>query len=645
VGAGAIWRTTRTEPTDLSLGELLERVEAGKVRSATLTGDDRGVKGTLSDGTSYTATVPKEYVDELTERLRAAEAPIELDADKPGSRIWSDLVLTMLPLSLLVVAFVVILNRYSGNGKANLFGRAKPARGRGLGTVLFSDVAGADEAVEELQEIADFLAEPARFRNLGAKIPKGVLLFGPPGTGKTLLARAVAGEADAAFFSISGSDFVEMFVGVGAARVRDLFRQAQQEAPAIIFVDEIDAVGRQRGAGLGGGHDEREQTLNQLLVEMDGFDNRSGVIVVAATNRPDILDPALLRPGRFDRHVRVDLPDRRGREAILTVHARGKPIEEGVALGPLAGRTAGMSGADLANLLNEAAILAARRRATRISRSDLDDAVERVLVGPTRRTVVLGPDERRVVAYHEAGHALLGHLLPTADEVHKVSIVARGQALGLTMTLPAQDRVLHSRARLFELMVEYLGGRTAEEMVFGEITTGASDDIAKVTDIARLMVTEYGMSEVLGPRRFGQRHGEPFLGREMAHEPDYAELTAAKIDREIDAMVAAARNLAWRLLATNRATLDRLADTLLECETVDQDALGEVFAGLNRLRPGEPVPGPQHPALARRSAVAGSAGGAGRNGARSGAGNGAATEPAAPRPADTVPESRMLAEP
>ena len=439
-------------------------------------------------------------------------------------------------------------------------------------------MAGLDEAVEELQEIKEFLQSPAKFEELGAKIPKGVLLYGPPGTGKTLLARAVAGEAGVPFFSISGSDFVEMFVGVGASRVRDLFEQAKAAAPAIVFVDEIDAVGRHRGAGLGGGHDEREQTLNQLLVEMDGFDQRTGVILLASTNRPDILDPALLRPGRFDRQIVVDRPDLEGRKAILRVHAKGKPIAPGVDLDVIARRTPGFTGADLSNLLNEAALLAARMDLGLIGLPQLEQATERVMAGPERKSRVISERERRVIAYHEGGHALVAHALPNGDPVHKISIIPRGRALGYTLTLPTEDKFLVARSELLDELAMLMGGRTAEELVFADPTTGASNDIDRATTIARQMVTEFGMSEVLGPLRLGQPQGEVFLGRDLTTTPDYSEAIAGQIDAEVRALVDHAHGVAREILEANRAVLDRLADELMEHETLEVDRVQAVFA-------------------------------------------------------------------
>jgi cell division protease FtsH len=443
--------------------------------------------------------------------------------------------------------------------------------------LTFADVAGLDEAVEELQEIKEFLESPQRFQEMGAKIPKGVLLYGPPGTGKTLLAKAVAGEAGVPFFSISGSDFVEMFVGVGASRVRDLFEQAKTAAPAIVFVDEIDAVGRQRGAGLGGGHDEREQTLNQLLVEMDGFDMKQGVILLASTNRPDILDPALLRPGRFDRQIVVDRPDLEGRKAVLQVHARGKPLAEGVDLDVIARRTPGFTGADLANLMNEAALLSARHHLKLIGLPQLEEAIDRVMAGPERRSRLISDREKRVIAFHEAGHALVGHALPNTDPVHKVSIIPRGRALGYTLTLPVEDKFLVTRSELLDELAMLLGGRTAEELVFADPTTGAQNDIERATTVARQMVTEFGMSDELGPMRFGHPHGEVFLGRDFQSTPDYSDEVAANIDSEVRLLVDGAHDVAREVLETNRDVLDSLAAALIEHETLEASRVQEIL--------------------------------------------------------------------
>jgi len=574
-----------TPAKKLTLTDFWAKADKGEVASAELVEPDDKVKGALRDGTKYEVKYPAQYADELTERLRTETGPdnkpLLVSAKKHTESIWLSLLFNFLPFIFLFGLFFFVLNQMQGGGNRVMqFGKAKPKTiNKDQPKVTFADVAGADEAVEELYEIKDFLENPARFQAMGAKIPKGVLLFGPPGTGKTLLARAVAGEAGVPFFSISGSDFVEMFVGVGASRVRDLFEQAKAAAPAIIFMDEIDAVGRHRGAGLGGGHDEREQTLNQLLVEMDGFDTKTGVILLASTNRPDILDPALLRPGRFDRQIVVDRPDLAGRKKILDVHAKGKPLAKGVDLDILAKRTPGFTGADLANLLNEAALLAARHGFTEIGFMQLDEAIDRVLAGPERKTRVMSEKEKRLTAYHEGGHALVGHVLPDADTVHKVSILPRGRALGLTWSLP-EDRYSHNGSQLRAMMAMSLGGRTAEELIFGEITTGAANDIEKCTEIARSMVTQYGMSERLGPRKFGQEQGEVFLGKEVGHQRDYGDEIAAIIDEDINGLIDDAHAEARAILETHRATLDRLANTLLEKETLNAEELGEIFKDL-----------------------------------------------------------------
>jgi cell division protease FtsH len=569
------------DPTELDLADFERRVAGGEVATAEVLDRSNKVEGELTDGTSYEVSYPAEYAETLTTSLVAAD--VEIETNNQSESVWTQLLFQLLPVVLLVGAFLWLISSMQGGRMAG-FSRTKAKRsGKENPDVTFADVAGADEAVEELAEIRDFLAEPARFVALGAKIPKGVLLFGPPGTGKTLLARAVAGEAGAPFFSISGSDFVEMFVGVGASRVRDLFEQAKTEAPAIIFVDEIDAVGRHRGTGLGGGHDEREQTLNQLLVEMDGFDATSGVILIAATNRPDILDPALLRPGRFDRQIVVDQPDLDGRRAILEVHARGKPLGDDVDLAVLARRTPGFTGADLANMLNEAALLAARRREASVSMRECEEAIDRLLAGPERKSRVMSDREKRVIAYHEAGHALVGHVLPNTDPIHKISIIARGRALGWTLALPTEDRVLHTRAELVDSMAMLLGGRTAEELIFGDPTTGASDDIERATRIARAMVTQYGMSDAIGPQQLGHRSGEPFLGRDAHGDPDYSDEVAATIDAEVARLVGEARAEAREILTLHRRTLDRLADALVEHETLGDAELTEIFGGVDAL--------------------------------------------------------------
>jgi cell division protease FtsH len=551
----------------------------GEVVTATIHDGSDQVTGKLKDGTSYIVSYPDRLTDSLTGKMLSAGAKVTVEHSK--SNIWMTFLSYWAPVLLIAGLFLYWAYSMQGGGSRVMqFGKskAKPA-GKDQPKVTFADVAGADEAVAELQEIKEFLEAPGRFQSLGAKIPKGVLLFGPPGTGKTLLARAVAGEAGVPFFSISGSDFVEMFVGVGASRVRDLFEQAKSNAPSIVFMDEIDAVGRHRGAGLGGGHDEREQTLNQLLVEMDGFDVRGGVILIAATNRPDILDPALLRPGRFDRQIVVDRPDLAGRHRILEVHAKDKPLAKSVELDVLAKRTPGFTGADLANLLNEAAILTARRNLRQIGMRECEEAIDRVLAGPERKTLVMSDHDKLVTAYHEAGHAIVGHVLTHADPIHKVSIVARSRSLGLTYTLP-EDRYNHSRSQLRDAMAMCLGGRTAEEIVFNESTTGAENDIEKVTRIARAMVTEYGMSEALGPQQLGQREGEVFLGRELGHQAGYSEEVAAAIDREIRTLIDEAHDRARAVLVHHRNVLGRMAKELVEKETLDTLELAQILGPL-----------------------------------------------------------------
>jgi cell division protease FtsH len=549
------------------------------VRAQLLDGDDK-VRADLRDGTKVEATYLPRSGPDVAKQLLDSGASVEVH--KHHNNPLVSLFLSSLPILLLLGGFVFILNTMQGGGNRVMqFGKAKARTvSKDQPKVTFADVAGADEAVAELQEIKEFLEAPAKFQAMGAKIPKGVLLFGPPGTGKTLLARAVAGEAGAPFFSISGSDFVEMFVGVGASRVRDLFEQAKSSAPAIVFVDEIDAVGRHRGAGLGGGHDEREQTLNQLLVEMDGFDVKTGVILIAATNRPDILDPALLRPGRFDRQIVVDRPDLEGRKAILRVHAESKPLSDAVDLSVLARRTPGFTGADLANLMNEAALLSARHNRREIGMRELEEAIDRVIAGPERKTRVMSDREKQVIAYHEGGHALVGHVLPNADPVHKVSIVARGRALGWTLALPIEDRYIVTRSELTDQLAVLMGGRTAEELMFLEPTTGAQNDIEKATEIARAMVTEYGMSELLGPQQLGQKSGEVFLGRDFGHQANYSDEVAARIDSEIRVLIDQAHTEARAILEAHRATLDRLAATLVEKETLDQAELQDILGPL-----------------------------------------------------------------
>jgi len=467
-----------------------------------------------------------------------------------------------------------------GGSKVMSFGKSRAKRmAVDAPKVTFKDVAGVDEAVEELHEIKEFLENPKKFQSLGARIPKGVLLFGPPGTGKTLLARAVAGEAGVPFFSISGSDFVEMFVGVGASRVRDLFEQAKQNSPCIIFMDEIDAVGRHRGAGLGGGHDEREQTLNQLLVEMDGFEMKDNIILIAATNRPDILDPALLRPGRFDRQIVVDRPDRAGREQILRVHTRGKPVSKSVEIPALAGQTSGFTGADLANLVNEAALLTARRGKKTITMLELEEGIMRVIAGPEKKSRLLSEKERLITAYHEMGHALVGHFLPNCDPVHKISVISRGQALGYTISMPSEDTFLTTRTALMDTLAMTLGGRAAEELIFQEVTTGAANDLEKVTSTAKNMIMRWGMSEKLGPRVLGHSQSQPFLGREFGHEADYSQEIAREIDDEIRRIIEDAHETARRVLTEHLEELNRISKILLDVETIDRDQFLRLLAG------------------------------------------------------------------
>jgi cell division protease FtsH len=504
-----------------------------------------------------------------------SDANIPFEVDPPNNGFWFTLIGTLAPILLIILFFILFMSSMQGGGNRVMsFGKSRARRmTKDQPKVTFADVAGADEAVQELTEIKEFLEAPQKFQKLGARIPKGALLVGPPGTGKTLLARAVAGEAGVPFFSISGSDFVEMFVGVGASRVRDLFEQAKQNSPCIIFMDEIDAVGRQRGAGLGGGHDEREQTLNQLLVEMDGFDSKSGIIMLAATNRPDILDPALLRPGRFDRQIVVDRPDLPGREKILKVHTRGKPLGPEVDVGTLARGTPGFTGADLANLVNEAALLAARHDKDQISMSEMEEAVDRVIAGPERKTRLISEKEKEITAYHEAGHAIVGALQPEADPVHKISIIPRGQALGVTMSLPTEDRFMMSRGQLMAQLAMMLGGRAAERVVFDEITTGASNDLERVTQTARQMVTRFGMSEKLGPMALGHQQGQVFMGRDFNNQPDYSDEIAFQIDKEIRRIVDESYDLAEDLLVRNRTLLNKLSNELIEYETVDANHL------------------------------------------------------------------------
>ena len=581
VVVGALARSG-DKPVKLRLDQFEEQVAAGTVRTATIADRDGKVSGELVNGDKYTVNYVRDDSEQLGEILRTAETPPQVRVDHQKDPVWWAILQTFLPVILLIGAFIFVMNSMQGGGSRVMqFGKVKAKQiSKEQTKVTFADVAGCDEAVEELQEIKEFLEAPAKFIAIGAKIPKGVLLFGPPGTGKTLLARAVAGEAGVPFFSISGSDFVEMFVGVGASRVRDLFEQAKASAPAIVFVDEIDAVGRHRGAGMGGGHDEREQTLNQLLVEMDGFDTKAGVILIAATNRPDILDPALLRPGRFDRQIVVDRPDLAGRRAILNVHGKGKPLAKGVDVEVLARRTPGFTGADLANLMNEAALLTARRGFKEIGMPQLEEAIDRVMAGPERKSRIISEKEKRVIAYHEGGHALVGHALPDADPIHKISIIARGRALGWTLALPTEDKYLTTRSALLDQLAMLLGGRTAEELIFQDPTTGAQNDIERATAIARAMVTEYGMSDEIGPQQLGAKAGEVFLGREYGNQINYSQEVAGHIDSEVRRLIDEAHGEAMEVLVQHRKVLDKLADALMEKETLDtpevMEILGEV---------------------------------------------------------------------
>ncbi len=524
---------------------------------------------------------------ELIQRLdqRVADGTLEKwYGENPQPSMLGSFLVTLLPLLIFGLLFFFLLTSMQGGGSRVMqFGKSKAKiANKDTPKATFSDVAGCDEALEELEEIKEFLAEPAKFQAVGAKIPKGVLLYGPPGTGKTLLARAVAGEAGVPFYSISGSDFVEMFVGVGASRVRDLFDQAKENAPAIVFIDEIDAVGRHRGAGMGGGHDEREQTLNQLLVEMDGFDVRGGVILIAATNRPDVLDPALLRPGRFDRQISVEAPDLLGRHEILKIHAQGKPVTGDVDLLAVARRTPGFTGADLANVLNEAALLTARENARQITNHYLDEAIDRVIAGPQKRTRLLNDREKLITAYHEGGHALVAAALPTTDPVTKVTILPRGKALGYTMVMPEQDRYSNSRNELLDQLAYMLGGRAAEELIFHDPTTGAGNDIEKASKLARAMVTEYGMTETIGAIKLGSGDSEPFMGRDFGGQRDYSEALAATVDEEVSKLIHGAHQEAFDILSENRDVLDDLVRALFEHETLDRAAVAKVFEPLRR---------------------------------------------------------------
>ncbi len=566
----------------MTLSQLIDRVESDpdSIEQVVFKPKGQEIEATFFGGQKTSLNYPStESQIQLQRRLEQENVPF--DSKGTGSSAWWSFLTYLLPFLLFFGFWIFLMNQVQGGGsKVMSFGKSRAKRmSPDSPKVTFKDVAGADEAVEELQEIKEFLENPKKFQALGARIPKGVLLYGPPGTGKTLLARAVAGEAGVPFFSISGSDFVEMFVGVGASRVRDLFEQAKQASPCIVFMDEIDAVGRHRGAGLGGGHDEREQTLNQLLVEMDGFELKDNIILIAATNRPDILDPALLRPGRFDRQIVVDRPDRNGRRKILEVHTKGKPIAPVIDLDTLAAGTPGFTGADLANLVNEAALLAARRGKKTIEMLELEEGIMRVIAGPEKRTRLLSEHERKVTAYHEMGHALVGHLLPHCDPVHKISVISRGQALGYTISLPREDRFLQTKSALMDILAMTLGGRSAEELVFHEITTGAANDLEKVTHTAKQMIMRFGMSEKLGPRTLGRNHDMPFLGRELSAEPDYSDEIAREIDDEIRRIVEEAHERARKVLTDNMEELHQLSQLLIERETIDKEQFERLLAG------------------------------------------------------------------
>ncbi len=568
---------------DPGFGAFLQQLDNNELKSVQMRNRSNELLVTRVDKKQYEVGFATDYGDELTKTLLAAEQDKKIqsfDISGTGAAWWSSLIY-ILPFLLFIGFWIFLMNQMQGGGsKVMSFGKSRAKKmSVDAPKITFRDVAGADEAVEELHEIKEFLENPKKFQALGARIPKGVLLFGPPGTGKTLLARAVAGEAGVPFFSISGSDFVEMFVGVGASRVRDLFEQAKQNSPCIIFMDEIDAVGRHRGAGMGGGHDEREQTLNQLLVEMDGFTMTDNIILIAATNRPDILDPALLRPGRFDRQIVVDRPDRKGRAKILEVHTRGKPLAKEINTDDLAGQTPGFTGADLANLVNEAALLAARTGRREIGQHELEEGIMRVIAGPEKKTRVMSEKERRITAFHEMGHAIVGHYLEHSDPVHKISVIGRGQALGYTISMPQEDRFLTTRAELTDSMAMTLGGRAAEEIVFGEITTGASNDLEKVTATAKNMVMRYGMSERLGPRVFGHDHSQPFLGREFSSEPDYSDEIAREIDDEIRRVVEGAHQRARDILTEYRESLDTISEILVRRETIEKGEFEALLAG------------------------------------------------------------------
>ncbi|MER5360171.1 ATP-dependent zinc metalloprotease FtsH [Streptomyces sp. NPDC002785] len=632
-------------------GKVIQAISKDQVAQAKLTtGDEQIIKIELNKGqklagesgskfqASYIGDQGVQLAGTLQQKFESGKIDKGYTVSPSKQSPFISILLSLLPFVLIVVVFLFLMNQMQGGGSRVMqFGKSKAKLiTKDTPKTTFADVAGSDEAVEELQEIKEFLQEPAKFQAVGAKIPKGVLLYGPPGTGKTLLARAVAGEAGVPFYSISGSDFVEMFVGVGASRVRDLFEQAKANAPAIVFVDEIDAVGRHRGAGMGGGHDEREQTLNQLLVEMDGFDVKGGVILIAATNRPDILDPALLRPGRFDRQIAVDRPDMQGRLEILKVHQKGKPVAKDVDLGAVARRTPGFTGADLSNVLNEAALLTARGNLKLIDNKMLDEAIDRVVAGPQKRTRIMSEKEKKITAYHEGGHALVAAASPQSDPVHKITILSRGRALGYTMVLPEEDKYSTTRNEMLDQLAYMLGGRAAEELVFHDPTTGAANDIEKATATARSMVTQYGMTERLGAIKFGGDNTEPFVGREMGHQRDYSEEVAALVDEEVKKLIETAHNDAWEILVENRDVLDALVLQLLEKETLGKEEIAEIFAPIVK-RPSRPAwtgsarrtPSTRPPVLSPKELALT---------------NGATTANGSVVPTDTVPATEVLPE-
>ncbi len=578
---------------EVDTSEMVGHIKDGSVKEITFVDGDQEIRAELDDGSKVTSSWvggQQQSIIALAQKGVDSGTIDKSNSENPQPSLLGSILATFLPFVLIILLFLFLMNQVQGGGgRVMQFAKSKAKLiTKDMPKTTFSDVAGCQEAIEELGEIKEFLQEPAKFQAVGAKIPKGVLLYGPPGTGKTLLARAVAGEAGVPFYSISGSDFVEMFVGVGASRVRDLFEQAKENAPAIVFIDEIDAVGRHRGAGMGGGHDEREQTLNQLLVEMDGFDVRGGVILIAATNRPDILDPALLRPGRFDRQIGVEAPDLSGRHKILQVHSRGKPMAQGVDLMSVARRTPGFTGADLANVLNEAALLTARQNSKMIDDEALDEAIDRVIAGPQKRTRLMSEKEKLITAYHEGGHALVAAALPGTDPVHKVTILPRGRALGYTMVLPDEDKYSQTRSEMLDKLAYMLGGRAAEEMVFHDPTTGAGNDIDKATSLARAMVTQYGMTEKLGAIKLGEPQGEPFLGRDMGHTRNYSEDVAAIVDEETKKLLNVAHQEAFDILEENRDVLDSLVIELLEKETLDKAEIATIFEPLRR-RPVRPA--------------------------------------------------------